>query len=606
VTRAVLALTLTLLAGCGALLGIGDTVVEQPDGAAPMPDVAVMPDSVPVADAVPVPDSVIDSVPEADSATDAAPAPDAGPDAPMMLDAMPDVPVMPDAMPDAPVMPADAMPDVPVIPVDAMPDAIPDATIFPDGGPLYALDIGSPIGLIVGGPTVDVTISITRFAHFDGPVMLKLQGLPDAVVASTPTIQPGSMIGTIAITASAQAMLGSTTVELVGSAGLDETPVMVPVIVRVGEAAGTLDTTFTVTSLTPFGTNDIYTLPALRVRSDGAVNALMLGNHGEAAILQLDLSGAPDPRLGDQGVLPITDLVPADFQVDSAGSLVVAGSVSSTAAIARYDSKGTLDMSFAGGTGIFGSLAPAATALAIQRTGHIVYAVENAGTGAVDTICRLTPDGKLDSGFAGGAKCWTSESTGAAVDGIAVETAGQIHGGGHHGTSQSFYTVLLDASGGQVGEYLYPTSASGLEVARGVDVSGNDTVIAGYVVSTSNGSTLGAITMARSDRLEPNFSDSVVTADLGDTGTTHYDGLAVQSDGKPVVVGSTVVGGHRVAVLARYLTNGMLDGGFGTGGKVMLGGFEGFTRVAIAPDGRIVVGGLVSGNRAIQIARYWP
>ena len=89
----------------------------------------------------------------------------------------------------------------------------------------------------------------------------------------------------------------------------------------------------------------------------------------------------------------------------------------------------------------------------------------------------------------------------------------------------------------------------------------------------------------------------------------HGDGLAVQADGRYVVVGSSSPDGaadwRRIA-LARYNADGSLDGSFGAGGKVLLPfaspAFA--TDVAIAPGGKIVIAGQVGGDFAV--ARLHP
>lgn len=69
-------------------------------------------------------------------------------------------------------------------------------------------------------------------------------------------------------------------------------------------------------------------------------------------------------------------------------------------------------------------------------------------------------------------------------------------------------------------------------------------------------------------------------------------GVATQPDGKVVVVGELVDAGAQNAVLGRYLPDGQLDPGFGTGGLTApVGFYSGFRAVAVQPDGQIVVGG---------------
>ncbi|MFL5736702.1 MAG: hypothetical protein ACJ76P_05120 [Actinomycetota bacterium] len=109
--------------------------------------------------------------------------------------------------------------------------------------------------------------------------------------------------------------------------------------------------------------------------------------------------------------------------------------------------------------------------------------------------------------------------------------------------------------------------------------------------------------------LDPAFSsDGKVHTHFGTGDASLYD-LAVQPDGKVVAVGYTCCAVRTFAV-ARYLTDGSLDPGFGDHGKRMTAftGSAGASGVALQADGKIVVVGMreVEGRRAAQgaVARY--
>ena len=109
--------------------------------------------------------------------------------------------------------------------------------------------------------------------------------------------------------------------------------------------------------------------------------------------------------------------------------------------------------------------------------------------------------------------------------------------------------------------------------------------------------------------LDPTFGgDGKVTTDFG-PGQNSAEDVAIQSDGKIVVVGTANVGGGLEFALARYNPNGDLDTSFGNGGKVVTN----FSRlvnlalaVAIQSDGKIVAAGFTSdpGERDFALARY--
>lgn len=115
--------------------------------------------------------------------------------------------------------------------------------------------------------------------------------------------------------------------------------------------------------------------------------------------------------------------------------------------------------------------------------------------------------------------------------------------------------------------------------------------------------------------LDADFSaDGIATTHFAPIGVDHAMGVAIQPDGRIVVVGSTQQDLQTHVALARYMPDGTLDPDFGTGGQVvtMIGAnpvliadvaFD----VAIQPDGKIVVVGSSfangSGDR-FMVARY--
>jgi uncharacterized delta-60 repeat protein len=93
--------------------------------------------------------------------------------------------------------------------------------------------------------------------------------------------------------------------------------------------------------------------------------------------------------------------------------------------------------------------------------------------------------------------------------------------------------------------------------------------------------------------------------------TTDFEGgaaaVALQKDGKIVVAGSNCCGS---IAIARYLTSGNLDPSFGDGGKVATGGtFQGVGDIALQSDGKIVVVGSEQVSLSsfdIYVTRYLP
>lgn len=98
--------------------------------------------------------------------------------------------------------------------------------------------------------------------------------------------------------------------------------------------------------------------------------------------------------------------------------------------------------------------------------------------------------------------------------------------------------------------------------------------------------------------LSPTFAGGPVVVDVG-PGRDVASGLAVQADGKIVVVGtanaSSAAGGNADIVVLRFEADGRLDPSFGAGGQVLIdnGLADKGNAVVVQPDGMIVVVGTV-------------
>ncbi len=77
------------------------------------------------------------------------------------------------------------------------------------------------------------------------------------------------------------------------------------------------------------------------------------------------------------------------------------------------------------------------------------------------------------------------------------------------------------------------------------------------------------------------------------------NGLAIQNDGKIVVVGELEENGQTLGIISRFLPNGNLDSNFGADGFLVIDfddqGDDFFNTVAIQNDGKILVAGIIPG-----------
>lgn len=220
--------------------------------------------------------------------------------------------------------------------------------------------------------------------------------------------------------------------------------------------------------------------------------------------------------------------------------------------------------------------------------------------------------GDLDVSFGTGGVVETSAGNGrSAAHSIAVQNDGKIVAVGA-ASSGGFLIVRLnpdgtpDASFGTAGKVTSDVGLFGVANAVALQVD-RRIVVAG---TTAPGGYCCQIAVARYNpdgSLDTGFDgDGKLTTYVG--GITSAYGVAVDADGRIVVIGSTYnpIGPSGVLVV-RYNANGSLDTGFGVGGKVItdLGGSSSTGEaVALRSDGMIIVAGAGGPSSDFAVLRY--
>ena len=283
-----------------------------------------------------------------------------------------------------------------------------------------------------------------------------------------------------------------------------------------------------------------------------------------------------------------------------------------TFALRRYNPNGIVDSSFGTGgkvTTDFGG-SSSAYALAIQADGKLV-----AAGGALNdfALARYNSDGSLDSGFGTGGKVTTDFGGSSGATALAIQADGKLVAAGVAG--DDFALARYNPNGS-----LDPNFGIGGKVTT--DFGGSDRANALAIQADGKLVTAGVagdhFALARYNpdgSLDSNFgTGGKVTTDFGDSNGVGARDLAIQADGKLVVVGTKVVGflGNDFA-LARFNADGTLDSSFGTGGKVVtnIGGHDGAIALAIQTDGKLVAAGTTTVTPAdddfhFALARYNP
>jgi uncharacterized delta-60 repeat protein len=321
------------------------------------------------------------------------------------------------------------------------------------------------------------------------------------------------------------------------------------------------------------------------------------------------LGAAPgdlDPSFGGDGrVAASGGLAWADVAIQPDGKIVVAGSATSTASVARFNPDGSPDTSF-NGTGH--AAGPAgANAVILQAGGKIVVG----GYGSTYfELKRYDADGSLDTTFDGDGTLLTDMGSGVALGGLASQSGGKIVAAGRSGGDFAFATYnsdgSLDTSFSADGKVT--TDFGGSDGASAVAVTPTF-MTEGKIVAVGGGGSGSDFAVARyhpDGSLDTSFSaDGKLTNDFG--GTDFAADVAFQpGDARIVMVGTrfpTVAGSNPDFGVARYNTDGSEDTSFSGDGELTtdFGGGRDFGAAVAIRNDKIVAAG---GDGAFKLARY--
>jgi uncharacterized delta-60 repeat protein len=389
--------------------------------------------------------------------------------------------------------------------------------------------------------------------------------------------------------------------------------------------AGALDPTFDGDGwVTTDFANDSDVADGVLIQPDGKIIAggwAIVDGDDDFAVARYLSNGALDNTFGGDGKVTIPfggDDVCTDIELQEDGRLVLVGYHASTFeidfAIARLNGNGSLDTSFDSDGKVttgFGANA-GAEAVAIQPDGKIIAC----GTLTIPmfgdaNVARYLSNGALDNTFSDDGKMTTALNS---CDDVAIQPDGKIVLFGTHESPDGDYKMAfhrLNPSGtldttfdGDGDAYIDFGDDDGadrvalLPDGRIIGCGPSDTNVA-LVRLCPDGSydVGGRQTLAfRDDPFPPGSNENVY-------------GMATQADGRIVVVGtvSNPLGTESDIALSRFLPNGVLDGSFGTAGRVAfsLSNLDVGRGVAIQPDGKIVVGGYTGvGNVQFLVARF--
>ena len=217
-----------------------------------------------------------------------------------------------------------------------------------------------------------------------------------------------------------------------------------------------------------------------------------------------------------------------------------------------------------------------------------------------------TAAGDLDTSFGGDGKVTTTYPDGSAASAVALQPDGKIviagWVGGRFAVARYLPDGTLDADFGNEGLVTTPLGALGDE-ASAVALQPDGRIVA---TGTDNRERLVVIRYLPGGALDPAFGGDGIAATPRSAHFWGGEDLAIQPDGKIVIVGTAgALGAKYKFAVARFKLNGKRDPAFGARGIVLTPFDWGQARaVALQPNGKIVVAGFHSYGLAL--ARYLP
>ena len=289
-------------------------------------------------------------------------------------------------------------------------------------------------------------------------------------------------------------------------------------------------------------------------------------------------------------------------------------------AVGRFTAAGVLDTTF-GTSGVvttpIGTGNDEASALALQSGGKIVLGgFGHNGTHEDFALTRYSAAGVLDTTFGSSGIVTTAAGSGTNQGfGVALQSddkivmVGEVSSGAvvDFGLTRYNSDGTVDISFGKDGKVTTDFNSGARDYGAAVAIQSDGKIVA-TGRSTKGSATDFAVARYKTDgSLDTTFdTDGKVTTDFS-SGEDRPYAIAVQSDGKIVVVGYTRATGNSnyKFAIARYDTDGSLDSTFGTGGKVVTELSSGRDRaraVVVLDDGEILVAG--EKNQDFVVVRY--
>jgi hypothetical protein len=396
-------------------------------------------------------------------------------------------------------------------------------------------------------------------------------------------------------------------------------------------AAGSLDTSFN-------GTGKVQdsTMTGMGIDTQSTGRIIVAGSsfdsaHSDFVVARYTGAGALDLTFGGGDGYATVDFG-SEFDycnavvVDPLDRIIlVGGTAASITAVARLNPNGSPDGTFSGDGRLtidLGGTGQALESVAVTPTDKIIASGEVAKSGFFTSmaVVRVTTAGVLDATFAGDGLRTVAKGTGntfgsaiaSAAKGKMVVAGLTVNGSDSNAIVARFTkTGALDAtfSGDGLASPNLASLSGGFDIARGITIQSGNIVIVGTAAGPFGDDMLVA-RFTTDGKLDKTFSgDGRMYVDAtGGSGSDSGRDVTIQTDGKIVAVGSSVVASTDDFLVVRLKTNGGLDNGFSGDGRTTtpFGTLSDVARgVVLQLNGRILVVGTVQTTPSeLGLARY--
>lgn len=245
----------------------------------------------------------------------------------------------------------------------------------------------------------------------------------------------------------------------------------------------------------------------------------------------------------------------------------------------------------------------------------LISACGGGGEGSV--VVNPTDPGHLDTGFGNAGKVLTDISThDDQAYAVAIQTDGNIvvAGSSLTGANSDFAVTRYTASGALDGTFgtggiVTTPIGSGNDVARAVAIQADGKIVVAGYYEAGAFNKIAVVRYNANGSLDAGFgTGGIVTTSVGSNDDFAY-AVAIQTDGRIVVAGSSNNGGNDSFAIVRFTVAGVLDTTFNITGKVTTSigtGNSAANGVAIQTDQRIVAAGYAFNgtNNDFAVARY--